>query len=177
MNESTICQMSYSSDKEGNFGLVFSDEIAEDESRAFSYWLPVPREVLIRAQLLESTLFREGIAIIFPCSYRNELIELKTQFGFPQFYFSHDLIGKQVAFQIEIDSYVYLFPRFRSASSLNLNRYRGGVSSMQKYDLVFLEVSPIDIDAMNDAYIERDFIFVGQTKSFGRRLESIVKFD
>lgn len=177
MKKSTVCQMCYVVDNEGRPGMCFSDEIAEDKSRAFSYCLPIPRISFSSRAALNRLLF-DQLAIVFPCSFRKAqaALETKCRLAEGECYFSYNRIIQGIAFQVEIESLMSAFLHFRNPNLLRLNRYVGTVSSLRRHDLVFLEVSPINVNAMDVACVEHDFVFVGQTKSFGNHLESIAEF-
>lgn len=168
----TVCQMTWSTRSDGDRGLVFSDELADDEGQAFGYWLPLLRQH-VRAIPFEFPYFElPDYEVYFPCTFRGDEIELAARMTSTELSFEIDgTVSEVVAFELNLA----LKPTSirKSLAYIDYEKYIGSaLLSGERY--AFVEVLPVDIDLMNELFREHQLVFVGQTSSFGRRMQSLV---
>ncbi|GAB5514003.1 hypothetical protein [Rhodopirellula baltica] len=167
----TVCQMTWSSNRSGVKGLVFSDELADDDGQAFGYWLPLRVRDL---SLFDFGMLAFGLPdyqVRFPCTLRNEEIELATRMSSTELSFSISQFDETISFELNLALASLLVSE--TPPYFAHEKYVGEID-IPRDRLVFVEMLPVDIELMNEMFQEHRLVFVGQTKSFGTRLQSLI---
>jgi hypothetical protein len=150
-------------------GLIFSNEIENNNSQSIVYSLPIIQTINHPIEFFE---YIESKQFYFPFLLGNDYLELPAKIEFPDLVFTIPKTEFEIVFEIDLYfTYQYGFwwrpnPR-KYFSKRNILRYVGKHSKIIPSNSDFIPILPVDLFEMDELYRKHKGVFVGLTPEFG----------